>query len=105
MLLLDIQDTETHTSDATRTLAVTLDAAKLSPLTVMIADEEKPRFALSALLTTGAVQPRWHVISSAHVYCAAQLHVFGMCAMAWRVPSNVNVQDRVLRTEPTVTAK
>jgi len=54
MLLPDIQDAETHTSDATRTLAVILDAAKLSPLAAMVSCDEKPRLALSALLTTGA---------------------------------------------------
>ena len=57
MLLPDIQDAETQTSDDNRTLAVTLDAAKLSPLTVTDCDDEKSRFALSAQLTTGAAQP------------------------------------------------
>ena len=57
MLLPDIQDAETQPSDDNRTLAVTLDAAKLSPLAVTDCDDEKPRFALSAQLTTGAAQP------------------------------------------------
>ena len=57
MLLPDIQDAETQTSDDNRTLAVTLDAAKPSPLKITDCDDEKSRFALSAQLTTGAAQP------------------------------------------------
>ena len=54
MLLPDVHDAEAHAWDDTRTLAVASSAAKPIPLTITSCDDEKPRFGLSAQLTTGA---------------------------------------------------